>query len=324
MSGRREAPLLEARRRPARFDLLGVGQCSLDHVGLVDAMPSFGGKLRMSSAHALPGGQVATAVRAAARLGLRAALVTSIGDDGAEERVLAPAREEGVELVALKRVPGAASQLAFILVERKSGERSVLWYRDPRLALAPSDIPREAIHATRLLHLDAGDPEAGAWAAGVAQEAGVPVLLDADHYAPSLEPLLERVDYPVVSSEFADALGGAAEALRELAHRGARLPVVTLGSRGCLAGSPPGWLSPGFRVDARDTTGAGDAFHAGFAWALLAGHGAASVLRFANAVAALNCCALGAQGGLPTRREVERFLEDATPAPAEPERPGQP
>lgn len=303
-----DAPLLVSPGRSARRDVLAVGQCSLDHVGCVDGLPPFAGKARMTEAWVLPGGQVATAARALARLGLRVGLVTSIGDDGAGEQALAPVREEGVELVAVKRVSGVASQLAFILVDRRSGERTVLWCRDPRLALTPADLSREAIAGARLLHLDAGDPEAAAWAAGVAREVGVPVLLDADTYTRALEPLLTRVDFPIVSREFAEALGGPAAALGALVERGARFPVVTLGPGGAVAGAPPGIASPAFAVPVRDTTGAGDLFHAGFGWAALGGCGAVEALRRASAVAALGCRGLGAQGSLPTAAEVEAFL----------------
>jgi len=236
--------------------------------------------------------------------------VTSVGDDGAGDRALAPLAEEGVERVAVKRVVGVSSQLAFVLVDRASGERTVLWHRDPRLGLEVGDVPAEAIREARLLHLDAGDPEAAAWAAGVAREAGVPVLLDVDAFDPALEPLLARVDYPLVSQEFARAVGGPGAALELLAGQGARFPVVTLGAQGCLGGPPPGRPSPGLRTDVRDTTGAGDVFHAAFGWALLEGLGAEPAMRAANAAAAWSCRALGAQGALPTRAELARFLEE--------------
>lgn len=302
-----------------------MGQVSLDRVAVVDGLPAFAGKERMAEALELPGGQIATAARAAARLGLRVGLVTSVGDDGAGDRALAPVAEEGVELVAVKRVAGASSQLAFILVDRKSGERTVLWHRDPRLSLEIGDVPASAVREARLLHLDAGDPEAAAAAAGIARTAGVPVLLDADTFAPGLEPLLARVDYPIVSREFAEAVGGPEAALEMLAGHGARFPVVTLGAEGCLGGPPPGRPSPGLRTAVHDTTGAGDVFHAAFAWALLEGLSAAETMRAANAAAAWSCRALGAQGALPTRAELRRLLDAGAPlgAPAAQAGPGR-
>jgi len=90
---------------------------------------------------------------------------------------------------------------------------------------------------------------------------------------------------------------------------------VTLGDAGAVAqAGSERFTSPGFAVEARDTTGAGDAFHAAFLWAVLEGGDAASALRAANAAAALNCTALGAQGGLADRATLERFLAERTPA----------
>jgi sugar/nucleoside kinase (ribokinase family) len=123
------------------------------------------------------------------------------------------------------------------------------------------------------------------------------------------------VDFPIVSREFAVTFSGGSEpreALRRLATLGARLPVVTLGPSGAV-----GWwegrelASASFAVDVRDTTGAGDVFHAGFVFALLRGCDAPETLRIANAAAAMNCRALGAQGGLPGVAELEAFLAAA-------------
>ena len=90
---------------------------------------------------------------------------------------------------------------------------------------------------------------------------------------------------------------------------GARFPVVTLGGQGCIGGVGEAAIEvPGFAVKARDTTGAGDVFHAAFVAGLLEGLDAPRTLRMANAAAAMNCRALGAQGGLPTRSELAEFL----------------
>jgi sulfofructose kinase len=100
------------------------------------------------------------------------------------------------------------------------------------------------------------------------------------------------------------------DGLKLLAGFGARLAVVTLASGGAIAATREGSFgSPAFRVTPRDTTGAGDAFHGAFAWALVSGRTAREALRLANAAAGHNCEAFGAQGGLPTREGLERFLD---------------
>jgi sugar/nucleoside kinase (ribokinase family) len=198
------------------------------------------------------------------------------------------------------------------VVDRKTGERTVLWHRDPRLSLRVGEVRREEIEQGRVLHIDAQDLEFSNWAAGIAQQAGIPVVLDADTPAPGIEALLRRVDFPIVSQEFAEKHFGTRnprDFLRGLAALGARFPVVTRGDRGAVAGGRDEVIeSPAFQVNVRDTTGAGDVFHAAFIWGLLQGSSGERILRVANAAAAMNCRVLGAQGGLPSRDELEAFL----------------
>lgn len=296
------------------FDVVGLGQASWDTLVVVDGLPRFTGKERILSQARLPGGQVATAVLACTRLGLRAAFCGAVGDDAEGERTLAPLREAGIDLAGVRVRPGVASQSAVILVDQKSGERTVLWHRDPRLSLKVGELRSEEVCAGRVLHLDAGDLEAAIWAAERAREAGIPVVLDADTPAPGIDRLLARVDFPLVSADFAEKQFGTRsleEGLRGLLARGARFAVVTLGDRGAVGSAGERVVRcPAFPVSARDTTGAGDVFHAAFAWGLLEGLGEEEILRVACAAAALACRALGAQGGLPARAELLAFLHE--------------
>lgn len=317
-----EAPLWEepARSASPEVDVVGVGECSLDHVGTLDAgLPEFAGKRALSDYQRMPGGQVATALVGLSRLGLRTRFLGAVGDDEAAERVLAPLREAAADVTAVRRVPGAPTQIAMVLLDRRSGERTLVWYRDPRLVLGVEDVAPERIRGARALHLDTGHLEAAIAAAKLAREAGIPVLLDADRRRPGLDRLLPLVDFPIVSRTFAEDPSGDASvsaALDGLCRNGARMAVVTLGEVGAVAKVGERVLrSPGFAVEARDTTGAGDAFRTGFIWGLLQGHGARRTLAAAHAVAALNCTGFGAQGGLPDRGALARFLAEHEPRP---------
>lgn len=303
-------PVLPPRAGARSLDLLGVGECSLDTRVLVEALPPPGGKGRVLEWRELPGGQVATALLAAARLGLRAAYAGAVGDDARAEPVLAPLRRAGVDVSRVVRVAGAATRAALILVERGTGERTVLGQRDEKLGEGRAELAQLALGGARLLLLDASDLMLATALAERARAEGVPVLLDLDAAAPGFERLLAQVDFPVVSRGFAEAAyGGAEPALARLAALGARLPVVTLGAEGALAWAGGRRLaSPGFAVEAVDTTGAGDVFHGAFAWGLLQGLGAAELLRVANAAAAFACTGPGAQGALPDAREIQALL----------------
>ncbi len=292
-----------------RCDVLGVGQCSLDEVARVDASPAPSGKARMRERRSSPGGQIATALLGCARLGWRAAFVSSVGSDAAAEAVLAPLRNAGIDLSRVHSVAAVRTQSAWIWIDAQ-GERTVLWDRDARLALAPGAVSRAEVAAARVVLLDAGDLELALRVAEFARDEHVPCVLDADTPAPGIEGLLATVSHPVISQSLAEALYGNAEAaVAGLAKAGASMPVVTLGRAGALA-----WMrgelaaSAAFAITPVDTTGAGDAFHAGVVHGLLSGFEADELLRGSHALAACACLALGAQAGLPNREQLRAFL----------------
>ncbi len=294
--------------------MLGIGQISLDRVWRFEGPPPAPGAPEPAGLPESRGGQVATASLALAKLGVSSAYLGAVGDDPAAALALAPLQRAGVDCSGVKRVAGGRTRRALILVEQASGEREVRPERDPRVRLTPGDLDRARLESARALLVDTEDPEAASRAADLATAQGIPVVLDAGAPGAGHVELLSKVDFPIVSVEFAECLcdGPAREALRELASRARRLAVLTLGASGAIAQARDGDRvieSPGFRVSALDTTGAGDVFHAAFIWGLLEGLSTRAVLRAANAAAALSCQAPGAQGGLPSREALEAFLE---------------
>jgi sugar/nucleoside kinase (ribokinase family) len=303
-----------------RLDVLGVGECSLDEVARVDAAPPPGGKARMRERRRMPGGQIATALLGCARLGHSAAFVGCVGDDDAGALALAPLRDAGVDLERVRRAHGVPTRSAWIWVDASTGERTVLWQRDERLALPAAVVSREDIAGARVVLVDATDLALAAHVVTLAREVGRPCVLDADAPAPGIETLLATASHPAIPEALAQALFGSAErAVRELARRGAELPIVTRGRGGSLAWLDGGVVaSPAFAIPAVDTTGAGDAFHAGIAHGLLESLSPSELLRVAHAVAACACGGVGAQEGLPTRAQLARFLASPPPFAAAP------
>ena len=174
---------------------------------------------------------------------------------------------------------------------------------------------RSDVVAGRLLVVDCHDTAAAARAAEYARQAGIPTIVDVENVRPGINELLRHIDAIIAAQTFPTALTGYEDpgrALEEMASAfAAPLVCVTLGAEGSLARCGGREIrTPGLKVDSVDTTGAGDAFRGGFAAACLrAPDGEVEeTLAYANAVAALNCRALGARGGLPTRDEVERVV----------------
>jgi sugar/nucleoside kinase (ribokinase family) len=194
-----------------------------------------------------------------------------------------------------------------------TGERTILWNRDTRLDIEPGEIRREWITNARLLHVDGHPSAPAAMAAQWAHSAGVLVMADLDNAYTGVEALLKNVDYAIVSREFPKRLTGIADifkALQEISRTfGCRLTGATMGRDGALAWDGTCFhYSAAFQVEARDTTGAGDVFHAGMAHAILKGETLDFGLKFASAAAALNCTALGARGAIRPIDEIESFM----------------
>ena len=295
-------------------DVVGLGECSVDLVCLMPRHPAPGDKLRLTGATWQGGGQVATAMAACARLGLRARFIGVVGDDPAGARTLAELAAVGVDTSPVKVVAGAASRQAVVLVDAASGERTILWHRDERARLTPDDLDA-TVASGRVLHVDATMPAAALAAARTARRAGALVSLDVDTVGPGVEELVALADLCVVPAGFARALGGTADpaaALRALAGRCPGFAVVTLGADGAIA-LVDGQVvhEPACGVTVVDTTGAGDVFHAAAIVARLGGLPPRELLRFSNAAAALATRAPGARGALPTRAEVDELLATA-------------
>lgn len=298
------------------FDAVAMGLNAVDHIIVVPHYPEFNSKVRFSSHVVAPGGQAATAMVALARLGLRARYIGKVGSDQMGQLQIESLRSEGVR-ADISIVEGAQTQTAFIIVDQSSGERTIIWDRPDELAIREDEVDREAVTSGRVLHLDGHDTLAAAAAARHARQAGIPVVIDIDNIYPGAAELLRLVDFVISSSTFPERFTGEGDlkvALKRLHEMtGSRFVAATLGDRGALAYFRGQYIySPAFRIECRDTTGAGDAFHGGFIYGLLKGFSVEETLRFANAVAALKCRKLGARTALPSLAEVEQLLSSGS------------
>jgi sugar/nucleoside kinase (ribokinase family) len=301
-----------------QFDVVGFGLNAVDHLLVVPAYPSFDTKIRFTTYEKSAGGQTASAMVALQRLGLKTAYAGRFGSDDDGRFGRRSLEYEGVNLDYAQTIEGADTQVAFVIIEEKSGERTIVWDRDERLSYRSDEAPIEIATRGRVLHLDAHDPPACAVMARAAHQVGAIVTVDVDNIYDGLPELLPLIDVLITSSEFPRRLTGISDqraSLTELKSRyGCAIVGATLGARGAIILHEGQFIhSPAFEVPGgcRDTTGAGDAFHAGFIYGMLRDEELEACMRYGNAVAALKCRALGARNALPTAEELNDILAAA-------------
>lgn len=299
----------------AEFDCVGFGLNAVDHLIVVPHYPDFDTKTRFQEYEKSAGGQTATAMVALQRLGMNTAYAGRFGSDEDGRFGLLSLEYEGVNLDYVETIEGADNQVAFIIIDERSGERTIIWDRDERLSYRVDEAPIELASRGRVLHLDAHDPPACVVMAGPAHRAGTVVTADIDNIYEGLPELLPLIDVLITSSEFPQRLTGIADlhsSLIEIQSRyGCAIVGATLGARGAIVHCDGQFVeSPAFDVPGgcRDTTGAGDAFHAGFVYGMLRDEDLERCMKLGNAVAALKCRALGGRAALPTADELKEFM----------------
>ena len=291
-------------------DVVGVGANSVDFVYRLPSFPapdSSYAKLRISEHLISCGGQVTTALATCAAMGLRTSYIGTIGSDRNGERMreeLSRRRIDTSDAVARN----AANPFAVILLDDRSGERVVLWHRDPAIGLSSAEVDRTAVTAARLLYVDDVDLAASIQSANLAVAAGKPVTSDIERTTDDVRALIDAVTIPILAEHVPAELTGetnlprALERLRRPHHS---MLCVTLGARGALLLAGHEVIhEPGLSVQTLDTTGAGDIFRGAFISAFLRGEPPREIVRFANAAAAISCTRIGAMSSIPSPEEI--------------------
>ncbi|MES0194422.1 sugar kinase [Mesorhizobium sp. C264A] len=295
--------------RPVK--LLSVGALTLDTILRVETLPTHQGKFIASDGIQIASGMATSAACAARRLGAEVFLWASAGGDAVGDQLLAGIEAEGVDCGFVRRVEGARSALAAILVDAH-GERIIVPFYDPKAQADPEAVPVADLSGFDVVLVDVRWPGAAALALTAARSAGRPAILDADT-APVevLERLLPLASHIVASETAARIVCGHAldpeTACADLASRTDAFVAVTGGAAGSWwHDRSAGWVrhiaAP--KVKAVDTLAAGDVFHGAFAVGLAEAMPVEHALRFASAAAALKCQRFGGRLGAPDRAET--------------------
>lgn len=292
------------KKKPLVF---GIGQCSLDYLGLIDEYPAPDIKCECSNLVVQGGGPAATALVALKRWGCDCCLAGVVGDDDFGGRILSSLDEEGIDRNGVLVRKGRSSQFAFIVSERSRPRRTIFWRRPTGNPLQSGEVNLERLASSSALHTDGLFIEASLTAAESAKRAGIPVIVDAGTLRDGMLELAVLSDCFVTSEDFSKALGGTPEeTCRILADLGVRLAGVTLGSNGSIVLYEGRFIrKAAFTVEVVDTTGCGDVFHAALTYSILKGWNIEKTLDFAGWAAAMTATRLGGRSGIPTALDIE-------------------
>lgn len=302
-------------RDKSDFDVAGFGTNAVDFLITVPSYPTCGSKVELGHYLRFPGGEIATTLSGLQRLGIATTYAGRFGDDDAGDFGIESLSAEGVCITKCERISGASTQIAFIIIDSSSGERTVIWKRNERLKFNTTDAPLDLARSAKILHMTPHDGEACVVMAKAARDAGTIVSVDLDNVFEATHELMKLTDILIVSSDLPRRLFGSVDAdkgLRELAMiSGAGLVGITQGDAGSIILCNDQYVrTPGFRVPGicRDTTGAGDAFRTGLLYGVLHDLPVEECARIANGVAALNCREVGARTALPDLKELRELL----------------
>lgn len=299
-----------------------VGSLNMDLVTYTGRMPVTGETIMGKSFRQIPGGKGANQADAMARLGADVKMIGCVGCDDMGNTLLEALRSDSVDVAWVKRVEGISTGIASITVDA-SGNNCIIVVPGANNMLTIENLQAslEAIQQAEVVVAQLEVPvETVRFAIRTAKELGKLTILNP---APAVEldaEFLSYVDILVPNDTELELLSGIKisneagleRAAQVLMDKGVRELIVTLGSKGCIHINKSGSKTyPAYRVNAVDTTAAGDSFIGAVAVAISEGKAYEEAIRFATAVGALTVTKEGAQSSLPLREEVESFITTA-------------
>ncbi|MGG4092985.1 ribokinase [Paenibacillus lautus] len=286
-----------------------IGSASMDLVVTSTKRPGAGETVLGDSFKTVPGGKGANQAVAAARLGAEVTMIGCVGEDSFGETILSNLQANGVITEYVEPVTGIESGTAHIILAE--GDNSIVVVKAANDRITPDyvDQAAEVIQAADIVLIQQEIPEETVvHVSELCARYQVPLMLNPAPARPVPSVVIERAAYMTPNEHEAAILFGD-EPLGDVLRRYPNKLIVTEGKRGVryFDGNEE-VVVPGYKVEAVDTTGAGDTFNGAFAVALSEGMSMADSLRFANRAASLSVMKFGAQGGMPSRLEVEGSL----------------
>ncbi|UNK21187.1 ribokinase [Paenibacillus sp. N3/727] len=286
-----------------------VGSSAMDLVVTTSKRPGAGETVLGESFKTVPGGKGANQAVAAARLGAEVSMIGCVGDDHFGQLLLSNYKSNGVITDNVEPVTGMETGTAHIVLAE--GDNSIVVVKAANDRVTPAYVDRavDVIKASDIVLIQQEIPEETViHVSELCAKYNVPLMLNPAPARPVPQGVVEKAAY-ITPNEHEAAILFGDEPLGEVLRRYPNKLFVTEGKNGVrYFDGTQEVLVPGYKVEAVDTTGAGDTFNGAFAVALAEGMSLQNSLKFANRAASLSVMKFGAQGGMPTRSEVEGSL----------------
>ena len=299
-----------------KYDIVGVGDVAYDNLCIVENYPEEDGSTHILELHNQGGGCCGTALVTASRLGFSTAFIGNTGDDEAGAHIREDFIRDGVNIEGIDIIKGRRSSIGYVMIDPVRSTRTKFPYKNNLPDITWTEEKFDLIRNARLLHIDSTNYNNSMTAAHIAREAGVPVSMDGCSRKADNTPnarLAAMADILIMNEAFPYYTSGKdslEEAMRFFADAGSRIVISTLGEKGCVA-LINGELKyfPAYKVNAIDSTGAGDVFHGAFAAGYLRNYSLEECIRYASAVAAIKCMKIGGRAGIPDHEETLEFMK---------------
>lgn len=286
-----------------------IGSSSMDLVVTSNIRPGAGETVLGESFKTVPGGKGANQAVAAARLGADVSMIGCVGEDHYGKAILENFKSNGVSVENVKPVTDSDSGTAHIILAE--GDNSIVVVKGANDHITPDYVEKakEKIKEADIVLIQQEIPEETVeYVAQLCQELKVPLLLNPAPARPLKAEVIEQVSYITPNEHEAELLFEGKEKEEVLKQYPNKL-FITEGKQGVrYFNGEKEVLVPSYQVETIDTTGAGDTFNAALAVALAEGMGFEKGIQFANRAASLSVTKFGAQGGMPTRKEVEESM----------------
>lgn len=299
----------------SKFDVICFGDINVDYIGRMDRLPNIDEELPIYNLEKFCGGAATNVAVALARLGKKTGYIGSIGDDYNGQELIERLQKEGVDVSKVNKKEGYLSGTVFAILDSK-GERRLLSYLGANLQTKKEDIDKKYISKTKILHMSNPLLSVVPTLLAYAKENNLIVSFDPGTLISSkgleeIEYILRETDILFLNRvEYNDLTKNSEKDLDLFLDLGCKMVVYKKGKDGSFLKTAAGKeiISPAFKVEALDTTGAGDAFAGGFLTAYLNNLNLKDLMSFANAVAAISVTSKGAKEALPDIDEVLDFL----------------